>query len=769
LERFHINIRKSGIDIIGDIPWGTHFCQFYQTKDDLINILVPYFKAGLENNEFCMWITSEPLESDEALKALYQAIPNFDGYLSKGQIEILPYDEWYVVDGVFDTNKILDGWVDKLVKAQNKGFDGLRLTGNTFWLEDKDWDDFVYYEEAVDEVIENYQMIAMCTYCLDKCNANEIIDVVKNHEFALIKRDDEWTLLENKQKETEEALKKSQESYKTLYSTMSEGVAIHEIVYNDKKPVDYIITDINPAYEEITGLKISNVIGKRASDLYEIGKAPYLDIYSKVAETGDSYRFETYFEPMDKHFRIIVTSPGYGKFATFFEDITERKKAEEYKQQLLENEQNLTEELQTANEEMRSLNEELQTANEELQSTTKELQLKGYELSKINLELLNSETQFQALIQNMTSAVALIDDSGKFAVVNHSFMNMFGLDDEMDILNVNSQDWDMWKVYGEDNKLLDVDEHPVRKVAITGEPVKNQLVSVKNPGDDKLTTMLISAEPLKNRDGSIQMTICTYYDITERKKSEESLKFANSELMRTQNILQETINKLEVSNTELEQFAYIASHDLQEPLRMVASFTQLLEMKYRDELDEEALEYISFAVDGAKRMKALINDLLAYSRVTSKKREISQVNLDKVIDEALFNLELDIEENQAIISREPFPTIKCDSSQMIQVFQNLIGNALKYRSEITPEIHLSAQEKADEWIFNIKDNGIGIESEYNSQVFQIFRRLHTQEEYQGTGIGLAITKRIIENHSGNIWVESDGKIGSVFSFRLPKN
>ena len=208
--------------------------------------------------------------------------------------------------------------------------------------------------------------------------------------------------------------------------------------------------------------------------------------------------------------------------------------------------------------------------------------------------------------------------------------------------------------------------------------------------------------------------------------------------------------ELKRSNKELEQFAYVASHDLQEPLRMVSSFTQLLEKQYKDELDETAVEYINFAVDGAKRMQLLINDLLAYSRVTRKSNEFEMVNLEKVLDEVLFNLEIVIDENQAIITRKSLPEIQSDYGQMVQLFQNLIGNALKYRSEETPEIHISALKEDDNWLFSVEDNGIGIESEYFEQIFQIFRRLHTHDEHKGTGIGLAITKRIVEHHSGRI-------------------
>ena len=189
--------RTMGIDIIGKVPWGTHLCQFYQTREDLINILVPYFKAGLENNELCMWVTSEPLGVEEAKASLKKVVRNLDNYIKKGQIEIIDANEWYIKSGKFDAEKVLQSWVEKEKLAIKKGFDGLRLSGNTFWLERKDWKKFANYEEAIDSVIGRYRMIAICSYSLEKCRASDVIEVVHNHQFALIGEKGKWELIES--------------------------------------------------------------------------------------------------------------------------------------------------------------------------------------------------------------------------------------------------------------------------------------------------------------------------------------------------------------------------------------------------------------------------------------------------------------------------------------------------------------------------------------------------------------------------------------------
>ncbi len=189
--------RTTGIDVIGNVPWGTHFCQFYRTKQDLIDTLVPYFKAGLENNEFCMWVTADPLKTVSAKAALKKAVPDLDRYIEKGQIEIIPHSQWYLLGGSFDADRVLNGWVSKLQQAIAKGFAGLRLTGNTFWLEKGDWQAFTDYEARVNSVIGQYRMLAICTYSLEKCDGAAVIDVVKNHQFALVKQERKWDLIES--------------------------------------------------------------------------------------------------------------------------------------------------------------------------------------------------------------------------------------------------------------------------------------------------------------------------------------------------------------------------------------------------------------------------------------------------------------------------------------------------------------------------------------------------------------------------------------------
>ena len=260
--------------------------------------------------------------------------------------------------------------------------------------------------------------------------------------------------------------------------------------------------------------------------------------------------------------------------------------------------------------------------------------------------------------------------------------------------------------------------------------------------------------PWRDASGQIIGTFGLSRDITAQKEAEEKLV--------------EERNLLARSNAELEQFAYVASHDLQEPLRAVASCVQLLRKRYEGKLDARAEEFMTHAVDGTKRMQALITDLLAYSRVGTHAHAFEEVDCDEAVNDAIFNLSVAIQESGAAVKRETLPKVQADSTQLGQLFQNLIGNAVKFRAEQRPpEIAISAQRDGADWVFKVADNGIGIEPQYYERIFRVFQRLHTRARYPGTGIGLAICKKIVERHGGRIWIESRPEQGTTFFFTLP--
>jgi PAS domain S-box-containing protein len=335
VQQSQINVARTfGIELVGAVPWGTHLCQFYESKQDLIDILVPYFSEGLRSNEFCMWITSLPLEVEEATKALKEAVPDLEEYIKKGQIEIISYNDWYLLDGKFDSNKVLQGWVEKEKAALERGFDGLRLTGNTFWVERDLWKSFVDYEEAVNSVIGGHRMIAVCAYCLTSCSGTDVLDVIRNHIGTLIKQSNKWYLIEDaaRRKAANGALKLSEQRYCALFANMQDGFAYHKVLFDETgNPIDYVFLEINEAFERLTGLKRENTIGKTVTQVLptiEKDPANWIDVYGKVALTGEPVKFESYAEPLHRWYLVSAYSPEKGYVAATFEDITERKRIE---------------------------------------------------------------------------------------------------------------------------------------------------------------------------------------------------------------------------------------------------------------------------------------------------------------------------------------------------------------------------------------------------------------------------------------------------------
>jgi two-component system, chemotaxis family, sensor kinase Cph1 len=246
----------------------------------------------------------------------------------------------------------------------------------------------------------------------------------------------------------------------------------------------------------------------------------------------------------------------------------------------------------------------------------------------------------------------------------------------------------------------------------------------------------------------------------------QTLKERNKTLQRTEQRLEEAVTQLEESNDRLEQFAYAASHDLQEPLRMVRRYLELVESRHGDNLDEDCKEFIDFAVDGAERMSETIDGLLEYSQVETQGESFETVDLDAVLDDVLVDLQFKIEETDATITREPLPRVEGDERQLGQLFQNLLSNAIEYCGDDPPRIHVSAAQNDSEWTISVHDEGIGIDQGDTEPIFDIFQRLHSTEEHAGSGIGLALCKRIVERHGGEIWVNSEHDEGSAFSFTL---
>lgn len=374
---------------------------------------------------------------------------------------------------------------------------------------------------------------------------------------------------------------------------------------------------------------------------------------------------------------------------------------------------------------------------------------------KASLERIQkNEKRISALFEAATEGIIISDLDGKIVMVNEKTEELFGYSRE--------------EIIGEKIEILVPNRyrkgHRGHRQEYYHDPEPRPMGQGRDlyglTKDQEEFPVEISLNHFETEGG--RFIISYVIDITQRKVAEDELLEAHREL-------KQTAIELKQSNEELEQFVYVASHDLQEPLRMVASYTQLLERRYKDQLDEDAHDFINYAVDGAQRMQQLLNDLLQFSRVGTRAKPYKRVAIDEVVQDALQNLHKFIQDHDAeVIIETPLPEISIDKLQLTQLFQNLIHNAIKFKGSLPPRVWINAKELDDRWEFSIADNGVGLDLKHKERIFAIFQRLHNRTEYEGSGIGLSICKKIVERHGGHIWVDSTPGEGATFYFTIAK-
>ncbi len=596
-----------------------------------------------------------------------------------------------------------------------------------------------------------------------------------------------------------------------LFANMTNGFVYGKIVTdNEGRPIDVIYLYMNRAYEKYMGGKRERVLGRRATEAFpELKNAPpdWFVPYGNAALKGESTNFERLWPVTNRWYNIIIYSPQKGYFAAIMEDINERKRAEEALKQSEERANDLIKYAPTGiyeldyripkftkvNEAMCQIlgysEEELLAIDpsEIMDEETRKLFserikkiLSGEKVEEhaefviiakdgrkifanLNVKMIyedgkpvrafvianditarkemeealkEGEERFRTLADNVSQLEWIADPTGFIVWYNKKWYDYTGTTPEQ------MEGWG-WQSVHDPEVLPKVLEQWKSSIA-TGQPF--DMVFPLLGADGVFRPFLTRVLPVKDEHGKVIRWFGTNTDLTEELEMRKSL---------------------ERSNAELQQFAYVASHDLQEPLRMVINYLSLLERKNKDKLDPKSLEYVNFAVEGGERMRQLVDNLLEYSRIETRGKGFALVDMQAVITKTLTLLKVPIEESGAVISVEPLPCIMADESQMIQVMQNLIGNSLKFHGLEPPKINISASKGADAWTFGVEDNGIGLNMIYAEKIFQMFQRLHSRAEYPGTGVGLAIAKKIIDRHGGRIWVESEEGKGATFFFTIP--
>jgi two-component system, chemotaxis family, sensor kinase Cph1 len=519
-----------------------------------------------------------------------------------------------------------------------------------------------------------------------------------------------------------EELKKSQielEEYAKKYSDLYNFAPVGYFTFDEKG----MIIDVNQTGASLLGVPKSNLINFAfipfiAPDSRQI----FYQHSKKVIETGEKQICELKLLNKDskEFFGQLVTrmedndQGNSKKLRSNLIDVTKRKQAEI------------------------KLNKTLDNLEELVEERTKELLL----ANDYNRNLL--ETSLDPLVT--------IGPDGKITDVNRATEEVTGYPRE-ELIGTDFANYFTNPVEAENGYQQVFQEGLVRDYPLQ--------IKHKN---GNLTSVLYNASVYKDESGEVVGVFAAARDINELKKAEEDLREYWESLEELVKLRTEELAK---SNADLKQFTYVTSHDLREPLRMITSFLQLLERRYKDQLDQDANEFIAYAVDGAKRLDSMIKDLLEYSRVANKKIQFTDVDLEQVLQQITSNLNILINENKTSLSYDQLPIIRGDKNQMILLFQNLISNAIKYRLDEAPQIHISSKKDEDNFIFAVKDNGMGIDPQHLERIFTIFQRLHNHDEYEGSGIGLSIAQRIVHQHGGEIWAESEPGKGSTFYFTIP--
>ncbi len=367
-----------------------------------------------------------------------------------------------------------------------------------------------------------------------------------------------------------------------------------------------------------------------------------------------------------------------------------------------------------------------------------------------NHRLSEERNRLRAILDTLPVGVAICDSKGRLDEANEQMDTIWG--GKFTIAR-NPAEFQSYKGFRPDSGArLRLEEWPLARSVQREETVTGETIDIER-ADGTRGTLLISSAPIRDNEGRISAAVMVAVDVTEERAIERELAMKAEDLVR--------------SNKELQQFAYVASHDLKEPLRMVTTYVQLLQRRYGSVLDDQAKEYIGFAVEGSKRMYSLVDDLLTYSRVETSVQPFSTVDMDQVMGTALKDLKEAIDASGGEVRFGGLPEVHADHQQMVQLMENLIGNAIKFRRDETPSVLVSVKLSGNEWVFSVKDNGIGIAKEYSGKVFQMFQRLHARETFPGTGIGLAICKKVVERHGGKIWFDSEVGVGTTFYFTLP--
>ncbi len=496
-------------------------------------------------------------------------------------------------------------------------------------------------------------------------------------------------------KKAENALKESEEKYRSLFENMTEMFQILEPIYDESGNVnDFRYIEVNTASETLSRIKKEKMEGRTSKELWGVVEDYWFELLERVLRAGEPEHMENYSRELDAYYDLHAWKASENRVAILFSNITDVKRAQ------------------------RQVGEE--------------------------------RARLQATLDSLPVGVWISDKEGKMVLINEKASQIWGGVAPAATIVDEYGAYEAWDP--ETRERIEAEDMPLAH-AIKGEVVRERLLDFER-FDGTGGTQVVSASPILDSKGRMIGAIAVVQDITKMKDLELDLSKTNEELRR--------------SNAELQQFAYVASHDMQEPLRMVTNYLSLIEKRHGGELTPKVKEYVDIASRSAEQMRQLVKDLLQYSRIDTQGKAFTRVDMNKVVTSTLMELKDAVNDAHATYAIDPLPTVCGDELQLKQVMMNLISNAIKFHDSSDPRFEVSAFKYGTEHVIAVQDNGIGIDLRFNDKLFHMFSRLHTRDEYPGTGIGLAISKKIVERHGGRIWVESEVGKGSTFYFTIPE-
>jgi PAS domain S-box-containing protein len=786
-------LRKFGLNYVDDVPWGTHFCQFYETRKDLIDILVPYLSEGLRNNEFCIWITSPPLQMEEAKTALRETVPDLDKYVRKAQIELLPYTEWYLFDGKFDINRVLQRWVEKEKEALARGFDGLRLTENTCWIDKNLRKSFTDYEAFINRVVLQHQILALCTYSLERCSGNDVIDVVRNHAGTLIRTENKWSLVENSVQR-----KEADELHKDIIQTALDGFWMTDTSGN--------FLEVNDAYCKIVGYNRAELLKMNVQDVEaKENRDEILQHIQKLKLQGSDY-FETRHRRKDGTIIDIEVKASYvdykdGRFFVFLHDITRRKRNEEMVRNLaLFPEQNPNPVLRIANDGTllyannsgyglleswgwqngQPIPEETQkrVAHALATSITKQYEAQSgrdtFSLLIVPLSSLDYVNVYGNEITDIKKAEKALRESqidlNRAQVVAKT--GSWRMDVKRNVLLWSPENHRIFGVpegtpmtyetflgivHPDDRKYVD----RKWKAGLQGKPYDIEHRIIVN---GKVKWVRERAELEFDKDGTLLGGFGSSQEITDLVKLRKKLEHYSKHL---EDLVEEKTKQLKNAErlAAIGETAGMIGHDIRNPLQTIIGELYLLkdcldslpENPAKQELAESirVLEEQTFYID------KIITDLQDYAKPLSP--NIKEVDLESIVDSVLSTV--DIPENIEITYsiEKGYQNLKIDSSYMMRILTNLVNNALQAMPD-GGKLTINAYHRRHQVVVSVEDTGEGIPPEVKNK---IFKPLFTTKA-KGQGFGLPVVKKLISALNGTITFESEKGKGTKFIIKFPQ-